>query len=242
MREGGGTDSMSEEQLQELLQRFQAGEAEAGEGLFLHLEPLVSAYARRLALRAGEEEDYFQAGMIGLLKAAQRFDPARNVKFITFAVAWIEGEMRLYRRCNSSIFKVSRSLQEQSRRLKDCCDELNQALQCEPTVGEIAAALGLASEEVALIMESSLPLAPLEEEVHAAAAEAGGEERLLDHLALLEAMMKLTPLERRLVALRFFDELTQAETGGCLALTQRQVSRFEKRILRKLRSHMQPEG
>ncbi len=233
---------MSEEQLQSLLHRFQQGEEEAGEELFLHLEPLVGAYVGRMACRAGEREDYFQAGMMGLLKAAQRFDPARSVKFTTFAVSWIEGEMRLYRRRTSSILKLSRSLLEQSRRLGGCCEELTQELQREPTVGEIAAALGIDPEEVALIMESSLPTAPLEEEIFSGREGASEEENLLERLALSEGLMKLAPLERRLINLRYFEELTQSEIAGRLALSQRQVSRFEKRALRRLRSYMQPEG
>ena len=233
---------MSEEQLQELLHRFRRGETEAGEVLFRHLEPLVGAYVRRMACRAGEREDYFQAGMMGLLKAAQRFDPARSVKFTTFAVTWIEGEMRMYRRCNSSVLKISRSLQEQSRRLGRCRERLLQRLQREPTVGEIAAALGIDTEEVALIMESSLPVSPLEEEIFSGREGASEEENLLERLALNEGLMRLAPLERRLIELRFFKELTQAETAGRLALSQRQVSRFEKRALHRLRSHMQPRG
>lgn len=233
---------MPEEQLQALLHRFRQGEAEAGEELFLHLEPLVGAYARRMTCRTAEREDYFQAGMMGLLKAAQRFDPARGVKFTTYAVAWIEGEMRLYRRRTSSILKVSRSLLEQSRRLGGCRERLMQRLHREPTVGEIAAALEIDSEEVALIMESSLPTAPLEEEIFSGREGASEEENLLERLALSEGLMRLAPLERRLINLRFFEELTQAEIAGRLALSQRQVSRFEKRALRRLRSHMQPEG
>ncbi len=233
---------MSEKQLRELLRRYREGEEEAGETLFLHLEPLVRAYARRMASRTGERDDYFQAGMVGLLKAAWRFNPARGVKFITFAISWIEGEMRLYRRRNSSALKVSRSLLEQSRRLNGCREQLMQTLQREPTVGEISRALGIASEEVALIMESSLPLSSLEEEMLTGREGIREEEKLVERLALSESMMKLTPLERQLIVLRFFDELTQAETAGRLALSQRQVSRFEKRILRQLRYHMQPEG
>lgn len=149
---------MSEEQIRELLRRFQEGEEEAGETLFRQMEPLVKAYALRMTGRAGERDDYFQAGMMGLLKAAQRFNPARGVKFITFALSWIEGEMRLYRRRTGFPLKVSRSMLEQSRRLNSCREQLMQALHREPTVGEIADVMGIASEDVALVMESSSPL------------------------------------------------------------------------------------
>lgn len=233
---------MPEEELRELLRLFREGNEEAGETLFAHLKPLVGAYARRMAGGAWETEDYFQAGMMGLLKAARRFDAARGVKFVTFAVAWIEGEMRLYRRGCSTGLKVSRSLQEQSRRLKGCCERLRQELKREPTVGELAEGLEIAPEEVALIMESTSPLATLDEEHLTLREGLSEEEELLERLSLAEGMQRLGPLERRLIAMRFFEELTQSEIAGRLALSQRQVSRFEKRVLRQLRTYMQPES
>lgn len=231
---------MSEAGLGQLLQRFEAGDEKAGESLFMSLKPLVSAYARRMAYRVEEEEDYLQAGMIGLLKAARRFDPGRGVKFTTFALAWIEGEMRLYRRRTQSVLKVSRSLMEQSRELASRRENLFQALQREPSVSEIAEEMGIASEEVALIMESSLPPSAFDEEEAAAGEGIDEQEKLLERIALQESMVKLTPLERRLITLRYFNELTQAEIAGCLTLSQRQVSRLEKRTLKRLRAYMQP--
>lgn len=232
---------MTEEQLGELLQRFQAGEEQAGETLFRHLQPLVSAYARRMACREEDREDYAQAGMIGLLKAAQRFAPDRGARFVTFAVSWIEGEMRLHRRRTASAFKISRSLLEQSRHLVSHREQLTQALQREPTVGEIARAMGITPEDVALIQESSLPPSPLEEGLLSGREGISEQDELLERLALRESMIRLTPLERRLITLRFFNELTQAEIAGRLTLSQRQVSRLEKRTLGRLRSYLQPE-
>ena len=234
---------MSEEEVRDLIERYREGDEEAGERLFARLRPLVSAYAGRMAYREEEREDYFQAGMIGLLKAVRRFDPHRGVKFVTLALPWIEGEMRLYRRRTQSVLKVSRSLVEQSRALASCRERLSQMLQREPTVGEIGRAMEIPPEEVALVMESLLPPSPLVEETFAGGEqEAGEQEKLLDRMALQESMARLTPLERRLINLRFFKELTQSETAGCLSLSQRQVSRLERRTLQRLRSHMQPES
>jgi len=230
---------MSETELEVLLQERASGDERAGEIIFLRLKPLVSAYARRMAYRADEVEDYFQAGMMGLLKAIDRFDSHRGVKFTTFALPWIEGEMRLYRRRTQSVLKVSRSLMEQSRDLASRREKLSQALQREPTVGEIAGEMGVAPEEVALIMESSLPPSTLDEEIAVSTGGIDEHERVLERIALQESMGKLTPLERRLITLRYFKELTQAEIAGRLALSQRQVSRLEKRTLKRLRAHME---
>lgn len=233
---------MTEEELRELLRRFQEGDERAGEKILLQLQPLVRAYARRMVFRDGEEEDYYQVGMMGLLKAAQRFNPDRGVKFVTFAASWVEGEMRLYRRGTMTVFKMSRSLIEQSRRLGSCREQLTQSLQREPAVGEIARAMGISPEEVALIMESSLPLSPLDEEELTGREGISEQEQLLERMVLHESMTRLTPLEQHLIALRYFKELTQTEIAGRLTLSQRQVSRLEKRALHRLRAYMQPEG
>jgi RNA polymerase sporulation-specific sigma factor len=233
---------MTEEELRELLRRFREGDERAGERVLLQLQPLVRAYARRMAFRESEEEDYFQVGMIGLLKAAQRFNPDRGVKFVTFALSWIEGEMRLYRRETQTAFKMSRSLIEQSRRLASCREQLTQSLKREPAVGEIAHAMGVSVEEIALIMESALPLSPFDEAELTGREGLSEQEKLLERMALHESMIRLTPLEQRLIALRFYKELTQSEIAGRLTLSQRQVSRLEKRALHQLRAFLQPEG
>ena len=229
---------MPEESLREILGRFQAGDAEAGRELALKLKPLVEALAGRIAA-APEVEDYCQVGMIGLLKAARRFRAELQVKFTTFAVAWIKGEMRAYRRKYRSPVKVSRSLWEQSRALARAQEHLVQTLQREPTVTELAREVGITAEEVALALEASLPLASLEEDPPAAREGTSQEEELLDRLALREGMMRLAPMEREIVILRFFRELTQAEIARRLALSQRQVSRLEKRILWQLRQYLE---
>lgn len=233
---------MTEQELRELLRRFQEGDEQAGERVMLQLQPLVRAYARRMVFRDGEEDDYIQVGMLGLLKAAQRFDPERGVKFATFAASWVEGEMRLYRRGTMTVFRMSRSLVEQSRRLASCREQLTQSLQREPAVGELARALGISPEEVALVLESSLPLSSLDEEALPGGEGSSDQERALERIILHESLTRLTPLEQRLIALRYFQELTQSEIAARLTLSQRQVSRLEKRALHRLRTYLQPEG
>lgn len=225
--------------MREILRRFQAGDTEAGRELALELKPLVEAMAGRIAAGPAEAEDYRQVGMVGLLKAARRFRMEIPVKFTTFAVAWIKGEMRAYRRKYRSTVKVSRSLWEQSRALARAREDLTQVLQREPTVTELAREVGITAEEVAMALEASLPLASLEDDPPADRKGTSLEEELLNRLALREGMMRLAPMEREIVVLRYFQELTQAEIARRLALSQRQVSRLEKRILWQLRQYLE---
>lgn len=228
-----------EEELRALVQRYQSGESEAAPELISRLSPLVKGLARRYAGSSSEIDDYYQVGMLGLLKAAVRFKAEIPVKFTTFAVPWIRGEMLCYRRKNASSVKVSRSLWEQARALNRCREQLLQELRREPTLSELSQACGISVEEISLITESALPLSALEEETAATLEGISQEEQLIDHISLREGMMQLTPMERKIIVLRFFQEQTQAQIGRALTLSQRQVSRLEKRILSRLRRYLQ---
>ncbi|HOL16733.1 MAG TPA: sigma-70 family RNA polymerase sigma factor [Bacillota bacterium] len=229
-----------EEELRALLQRYQGGESEAAPELISRLSPLVKGLARRYAGTSSEIEDYYQVGMLGLLKAVARFKTEVPVKFTTFALPWIRGEMLCYHRHTASPVKVSRSLWEQARALNLCREQLLQELQREPTLSELSRACGIPVEEISLITESTLPLSALEEETTATREGASQEEQLIDRISLREGIMQLTPMERRIIVLRFFQEQTQAQVGRSLTLSQRQVSRLEKRILGRLRRYLQP--
>lgn len=230
---------MDDVELRALLYRCLDGDDEAAQELASRLSPLVKGMARRFACGAAESEDYYQVGMIGLLKAVRRFNFDAPVKFTTFAVAWIKGEMLSYRRKHRSPVKISRSLWEQARVLSICREQLAHHLQREPTVSELSRAAGIPVEEIALIMESALPLSALEEETAASREGASQEEELVDRLILREGIMQLTPIERKIIVLRFFQEQTQTQIGEALTLSQRQVSRLEKRILGQLRRYLQ---
>ncbi len=220
-----------------LVALVQAGDRAAQAELVERLTPLVAAFAARLA-GPGEREDLFQAGVIGLLKAARRYNPHRKTRFTTYAVPWIQGEMRAYRRLHRPGFTVSRSAWEKWRALERTRRELIQTRQREPGLSELAAAIGTSPEEVSFILEAARPAASLGEE-HLWQDE-WSEPALLDRLSLYEGLLKLSPLERRLIVLRFYEEHTQAEIARRLDLSQRQVSRLEKRILRQLRLLLAP--
>lgn len=226
--------------LPEVLQRFQDGDEEAGLKLVKLMSPLVAGMAGRFACGSIEADDYYQVGMIGLLKAARRFSPVFNVKFTTYAVTWIRGEMLVYRRNCQAPVKVSRSLREQSSSLVSYREHLLQKLHREPTVSELAGVMGVTAEEVVMIMDSAMPLSTLDEDVCVSCDGPGLEDRLLDRLSLYEGIMKLAPMERQIIMLRFFKENTQSEIAQKLTLSQRQVSRIERRILSRLREYIQP--
>ncbi len=220
-----------------LVARVQAGDQKAQAELVECLTPLVRAFATRLA-GPGERDDLFQAGMIGLLKAARRYNCNRETRFTTYAVPWIQGEIRAYRRLYRPGITVSRSDWDKWRALDKTRLKLVQARGEEPGLAELAAAVGISAEEIALILEVCRPVLPLEEEY--TRWEQWNEPALLDHLLLHESISKLSPLERCLVFLRFYEECTQTEIARRLELSQRQVSRLEKRILRRLRQWLAP--
>ena len=230
---------MEEECFKELLRRAREKDSAAWREISTRLSPLVSALAGRLCFSAAEREDLYQVGMMGLVKAVERYDLNAPVKFTTFASAWIRGEILNYQREKSFPIKLSRSLWEQSRTLESCRRRLCQELGREPSVGELAAVLETSPEEIAMLLEVSLPFAPLQEERLSSSESLLLEEELVERLSLQEGMKRLAPLERQLIQLRYFQELTQEEIARRLALSQRQVSRLEKRILFRLRELMQ---
>ncbi|MEW5784886.1 MAG: sigma-70 family RNA polymerase sigma factor [Bacillota bacterium] len=230
---------MQDQSIRRLLQQYREGSDESGQELARCMAPLVQSLAGRTVFKPSELEDYCQVGMIGLLKAARRYDLNSPVKFSTFAAAWIKGEMLVYRRRSYLPVKISRTLWEQSRVLTDSREQLAQALKREPTVSELAAVLGVAVEEVAMIMEAARPISSLEEDTPVIPDGISQEEKLIERLSLQEGIMTLSPLERQIIILRYFHEMTQAEIGQSLSLSQRQVSRLEKRILRQLRQYLQ---
>jgi RNA polymerase sporulation-specific sigma factor len=230
---------MNEERLRLLVADYQNGCEESGKELTELLCPLVSALAARLSDYRFDREDLYQAGMIGLIKAARRFNLAAGTRFTTFAAAWIQGEMRAYRRAHSWPVKVSRALWEQASRLHAMHRRLFQALGREPTIHELAGAMGITAEEAALVMESGVSLFELNEEITADSGGGTEEDRLVDRLTLQEGMIRLNPVEQQVIRLRYFEDKTQVQIAGILSLSQRQVSRLEKRALSRLKGFLQ---
>ncbi|MCM1165385.1 MAG: sigma-70 family RNA polymerase sigma factor [Lachnospiraceae bacterium] len=201
--------------------------------------PLVHSLANRFRGRGIDYEELFSAGSVGLVKAYDNFDESRGLRFSTYAVPVILGEIRRLFRDGGAI-KMSRSLKELALKAAKARDELSKS-GSEPTVSEIAEYLGVSPEAAAEAIAAGLPpvsLTSAEDGVEYDLPAESGESALIDRLALRQCIAKLPESDRNLIILRYFREKTQAQTAAILGLTQVQVSRRERKILEELRALM----
>ena len=233
----------------ELIIRAQQGDEEAKNQLVNENMGLVWSLVRRFSGRGYELEDLFQIGSIGLLKSIDKFDLSFNVKFSTYAVPMIVGEIKRFLR-DDGMIKVSRSLKETAYKARMLKEELIREYHREPTLSEIAAGLDLEVEEVAYALESNAEV----ESLSAVIYQGDGkpitlsdkldeapilQNSLVDKMILAELIARLLPIERELITMRYFEDLTQTEIAKALDISQVQVSRIEKRILRKMKDMME---
>lgn len=220
----------------------------------LHLS-LVTRLARRLAGRSEEQlDDLIQVGYIGLLKAIDRFEPERGNKFVTYAIPTIDGEMRRYLRDKASIIRIPRHLQELRVAVDRTTEQLAQQLGRRPTIEEVATALGLDPQQVEAAKAEHLatPVSldrPISDDSQSElAAEIAREsedlERSEDRLLLERAFQALTPRQRAILYLLFYEDLSQAQIGERLSISQMHVSRLSRAALERLRegiAHDEPK-
>lgn len=202
--------------------------------------PLVHSLCKRFVGRGIEYDDLYQAGCVGLVKAADGFDETRGLCFSTYAVPVILGEIRRLFRDGGTV-KVSRSLKELSLKLTRVKSQLELKLSREPTVSELAAELGVTPEEVTEAQSAAMPTVSLTYENEDGVCEtdiavAGPEDLLTNKLLLQRAFKHLDDTEQQIIHCRYFEYLTQNETAKRLNMSQVQVSRAEKKILLKLRA------
>jgi RNA polymerase sporulation-specific sigma factor len=225
-----------------LMDRAHRGDGGAREELIRRNLKLVRRVALRFRRAAVEEDDLFQLGCVGLVKAVDRFDPERGVAFSTYAVPYIAGEILSYLRSDRPL-KVGRTAQQRAREALRARDELAQETGREPSVREVAERLRADEADVVEALDAfRVPLsleAPLPEgegeELRWGDTVASPAEEQLERLALTEGLRRLPDLERRLLELRFFAQQTQVAAGRVLGLSQVQVCRLEKRALARLR-------
>lgn len=225
----------------ELMERAQKGDKAAREQMILDNIPLVWSMVGRFHYTGQEKEDLFQVGMVGLMCAIDRFDTSYHVKFSTYAVPLILGEIRRFLRDDGPM-KITRSILEHRKQIR-----LLTETKDDMTIEEIAEKTGLSTEDVVLALGSEKPVESIYQPVYDAGE---GEVLLVDKLQqkersieedveekqlLKQAFGPLEPEEERLIWLRFFENKTQSETGALLRMTQVQVSRMEKKILGKMR-------
>ncbi len=200
---------------------------------------LVRSLCVRFAGRGIEYDDLYQAGCIGLIKATDAFDTERGLCFSTYAVPVIMGEMRRLFRDGGAV-KVSRSVKELGMKISRERQALEQKLCREPTVGELAAVLGVTPEDVTEAICASQPTVSLTYEDDDGISETelpviSAEDEISDRLLIDSALEKLNNEEKQLVIYRYYNSLTQSKTAEKMSMTQVQVSRAEKKILEKLR-------
>lgn len=231
-----------------LIRKSHEGDKEAREQIVKENVGLVWCVVRRFYGRGAEPEDLFQIGSIGLLKAIDKFDLSYEVKFSTYAVPMISGEIRRFLR-DDGMIKVSRSLKELSYKILQERERMNRSLGREPNLQELSEKLGLEREEIVQAMESAVEVESLHKPIH---QKEGSEIRLMDKLEekdqreedvlnriiLQEALETLEPEERQLIYLRYFANKTQSDVGKSMGISQVQVSRMEKRILQRMKKNM----
>ena len=231
-----------------LIEKSHQGDEEARAQLVQENAGLVWCVVKRFLHRVAEAEDLFQIGNIGLLKAIDKFDLSYEVKFSTYAVPMISGEIKRFLR-DDGMIKVSRSLKELAYKSCACRERLQEAWGREPTITEIASELKVETEELLMAMDASSEIESLHKPIYQKEGQElrlmdklpeqeEQEDRILDHMLLQELLTYLDKEERRLIYLRYFANQSQSQVGKELGISQVQVSRMEKKILKNLRERI----
>lgn len=237
-----------EAEMMEMIEKVKAGDKETRDKFIQGNLRLVLSVIQRFSNRGENPDDLFQVGCIGLIKALDNFDTSHGVKFSTYAVPMIIGEIRRYLRDNNSI-RVSRSMRDLAYKSLQARESLASQLQREPTVTEIAAELDARREDVVMALESIQEPVSLFEPVFHDDGDAiyvmdqvqdtkNTDVKWIENLSLSEAMKKLSPRERHILNMRFFEGKTQMEVAKEISISQAQVSRLEKNALKYMRKYV----
>lgn len=238
---------LTHEETMELIKKSQEGDGLSKEKLVEHNIGLIRSVLRGFTNRGHEVEDLFQIGSIGLLKAIDKFDNSFDVRFSTYAVPMIMGEIKRFLR-DDGIIKVSRSLKQTAGHAKRAKEKLSKELGREPTIQEIAEEIGVEREDLIMALESSYHPEYLYRVIHKddgaplylidkIALEQGEDEDMIDSILLRQVLGKLKPRDQQVIILRYFKDKTQTELAKVLGISQVQVSRIEKGIIEEIKSY-----
>ena len=239
---------LSQEEMEQLLILSQKGDKNARQRLIEGNLRLVLSVIGRFEKRGECADDLFQVGCIGLMKAIANFDPTKQVKFSTYGVPMIAGEVRRYLRDNAPI-RVSRSIRDVAYRVLQCKEAMIARMDREPTLEEIAKELALPTEDVAEALDAVCAPLSLHDPVYADGSDPltvmdqvrdhkNTEASWMEHIALRSAFGGLSPREKQILRLRFYDSKTQMEVASILNISQAQVSRLEKGAINTLRKNI----
>ncbi len=232
-----------------LFARIQEGDMAARETYIEGNLRLVLSVIKRFSSSNENVDDLFQIGCIGLIKAIDNFDSSLNVKFSTYAVPMIIGEIRRFLRDNSSSIRVSRSIKDTAYKAIYAREALTRKHAKEPTIEEIASEVGISKEDIVYAMDAIQNPMSLYEPVFTDGGDTlyvmdqisdkkNKEETWIEHLSLSDAMKNLSEREREIITLRFFEGKTQMEVADIIGISQAQVSRLEKNALRTMRMYL----
>lgn len=236
---------LKEQEKTELLRRCRQGDKQAREKLISGNLRLVLSVVQKFSNRGENLDDLFQVGCIGLMKAIDNFNPDMDVRFSTYGVPMIAGEIRRYLRDNSAL-RVSRSVRDTAYKILQAREKLTAETGREPTEEEIAASLGIPRQEIALALDAISDPVSLSDPVFSDGSESltvmdqvrdsrNTDESWIECMALDDAMRSLTGREKRILSLRFYDGKTQMEVASMVGISQAQVSRLEKNAIRQIK-------
>ncbi len=236
---------LTQDEFLDFIFRAQNGDSEAENFLVENNIGLVRSVVRRFLNRGCEYDDLVQIGSIGLLKAIKKFDTSFNVRFSTYAIPMIIGEIKRFLR-DDGLVKVSRSLKEIANKAHVAKEALEKDYGREPTISEIASVLEISKEDLVVALDSAQSTEYLYETIHQddgspillidrISCNEGEDIDIIDRLALKEVLSALEPKERQIIMLRYFKDMTQCQVAEMLGMSQVQVSRVEKKIISKLR-------
>ena len=227
-----------------ILSAAREGDNDATERMIQENTGLIWSVAKRFFGRGVDPDDLYQLGCVGFLKAVRGFDDSYGTQFSTYAVPKISGEIRRFLRDDGTV-KVSRGLKERAASIRAVRNELEQKLGREPTLSELSSRTGVSPEDIAACELAVAPSESLQREsgedgftLEDVLGDWGQEERVLERVALREAIDRLPERERMVIVLRYFRCMTQSDTARVLGVSQVQVSRLEKKAVDKMREQL----
>jgi RNA polymerase sporulation-specific sigma factor len=241
-----GKAYLNDKEVKHLIKEAQGGNQEARDTIVNINTRLVWSVVQRFLNRGYEADDLYQIGCIGLIKSVDKFDLSYDVKFSTYAVPMIIGEIQRFLRDDGTV-KVSRSIKESANKIRKLKDELSKTLGRTPTVKEIAEKLDMTPEEVVFAQEASRQLTSIHETVYENDGDPitlldqisdEGDMKWFDKIALRDEIEKLAEREKLIVYLRYYKDQTQSQVAERLGISQVQVSRLEKKILKQLKEQL----
>ncbi|MCL2404750.1 MAG: RNA polymerase sporulation sigma factor SigF [Defluviitaleaceae bacterium] len=234
-----------------LIKRAQEGDDSAAEQLIKENSGLIWSVVKKFTKRGYEPDDLYQIGAIGLLKCIRKFDSSYEVKFSTYAIPMIIGEIKRFLR-DDGLIKISRPMKEMATKARYVQEQLTAKLGRQPTINELAAEIGAEVEDLVVAMEAGLDVESLHATIYQGdgspiylidkvAQNFDGSEKAITVMALKQLIGRLKPKERQVIILRYFQDKTQMEVAKAIGVSQVQVSRIEKKVLVSLKEALAAE-